>query len=178
MPPSSSSPTRSCDGTERDSDLIGGGSHVPVVVGPRLVAAELRSLIHGRRSCATVWLVSAPWTSLSSRRSIFGCCLSWSSCGLERRRMISLSVTDLPTAVWIARQITEAFPWDPSYTRPGRLLWPCRNQASGGDGHPGSPDCAAVTLAEWTCGEADWPDPSRMSGSHRHLWRSPPASSA
>ena len=30
----------------------------------------------------------------------------------ERRRLISLSVTDHPTAAWIARQITEAFPWD------------------------------------------------------------------
>src|SRR5258707_340838 len=32
------------------------------------------------------------------------------------------------------------------------------------------------TLAEWACGEADWLDPSRMSGSHRDLWRGPPAS--
>jgi transposase InsO family protein len=30
----------------------------------------------------------------------------------ERRRLISLSVTANPTAEWIARQITEAFPWD------------------------------------------------------------------
>ena len=30
----------------------------------------------------------------------------------ERRRLISLSVTDHPTADWIARQITDAFPWD------------------------------------------------------------------
>src|SRR6266436_6000812 len=30
----------------------------------------------------------------------------------ERRRLISLSVTDHPTAQWIARQITDAFPWD------------------------------------------------------------------
>jgi len=28
----------------------------------------------------------------------------------ERRRLISLSVTDHPTADWIARQLTEAFP--------------------------------------------------------------------
>jgi transposase InsO family protein len=31
---------------------------------------------------------------------------------LERRRLVSLSVTDHPTAEWIARQITNAFPWD------------------------------------------------------------------
>jgi transposase InsO family protein len=30
----------------------------------------------------------------------------------QRRRLISLSVTPNPTAEWIARQITEAFPWD------------------------------------------------------------------
>ena len=30
----------------------------------------------------------------------------------ERRCLISLSVTDHPTAEWIAQQITEAFPWD------------------------------------------------------------------
>jgi transposase InsO family protein len=30
----------------------------------------------------------------------------------ERRRLISLSVTDHPTAAWIARQLTDAFPWD------------------------------------------------------------------
>jgi transposase InsO family protein len=30
----------------------------------------------------------------------------------ERRRLISLSITDHPTAGWIARRITEAFPWE------------------------------------------------------------------
>ena len=30
----------------------------------------------------------------------------------ERRRLITLSVTANPTAEWIARQVTEAFPWD------------------------------------------------------------------
>ena len=99
----------------------------------------------------------------------------------ERRRLISLSVTDHPTAEWIARQITEAFPWDSAPTDLIRdrdaSLRPCRQAASCGDGHPGSPDCAALTLAEWPCGEADWLDPSRMPGSRRDLWRSPPAPS-
>jgi len=30
----------------------------------------------------------------------------------QRRRLISLTVTAHPTAAWIARQVTEAFPWD------------------------------------------------------------------
>jgi transposase InsO family protein len=30
----------------------------------------------------------------------------------ERRRLVSLSVTDHPTAEWVARQLTDAFPWD------------------------------------------------------------------
>jgi hypothetical protein len=90
----------------------------------------------------------------------------------ERRQLISLSVTNHPTAEWIARQINEAFPWDSAPT----LLRPCRYQTSSSDGHSGSPDCAAVTLAERTCGEADWLDPSRMPGSHRDLWRGPSAS--
>ena len=29
-----------------------------------------------------------------------------------RRRMVSISVTNYPTAEWIAGQVTEAFPWD------------------------------------------------------------------
>jgi transposase InsO family protein len=34
----------------------------------------------------------------------------------ERRRLISLCVTDHPTAEWIAQQITESFPWDEAPT--------------------------------------------------------------
>ena len=36
---------------------------------------------------------------------------------LERRELVWINVTQNPTAEWIARQLTEAFPWDtaPSY---------------------------------------------------------------
>lgn len=34
----------------------------------------------------------------------------------ERRRLVSPSVTDHPTAEWIAQQITEAFPWEEAPT--------------------------------------------------------------
>src|ERR1700692_734229 len=39
--------------------------------------------------------------------------------GHERRRIIHFDVTRNPTQVWLARQITEAFPWD---TAPRFLL--------------------------------------------------------
>jgi hypothetical protein len=31
---------------------------------------------------------------------------------LHRRDLVSINVTTNPTAEWVARQITEAFPWD------------------------------------------------------------------
>jgi hypothetical protein len=39
--------------------------------------------------------------------------------GHDRRRIIHFDVTQNPTQVWLARQITEAFPWD---TAPRFLL--------------------------------------------------------
>jgi hypothetical protein len=60
--------------------------------------------------------------------------------GHQRRQLISLSVTTNPTAEWIARQITDAFPWNeaPDYTHPGprRILRPRCHQASFCHGHP------------------------------------------
>ena len=37
----------------------------------------------------------------------------------ERRRIIHTAVTEHPTAAWLSRQVTEAFPWD---TAPRYLL--------------------------------------------------------
>ena len=39
--------------------------------------------------------------------------------GHERRKVIHFDITENPTQVWLARQITEAFPWD---TAPRFLL--------------------------------------------------------
>jgi putative transposase len=39
--------------------------------------------------------------------------------GHDRRKVIHLDVTQNPTQVWLARQMTEAFPWD---TAPRFLL--------------------------------------------------------
>jgi transposase InsO family protein len=47
---------------------------------------------------------------------------------LECRRLVSLAVTDHPTAEWIAQQITEAFPWDAA----PRYLVRDRDRAYGG----------------------------------------------
>ena len=38
---------------------------------------------------------------------------------LDRRDLVRIAVTTSPTAEWIARQITEAFPWD---FAPGYLI--------------------------------------------------------
>jgi transposase InsO family protein len=38
---------------------------------------------------------------------------------LDRRELVWISVTNSPTADWIARQITEAFPWD---SAPGYVI--------------------------------------------------------
>jgi hypothetical protein len=34
---------------------------------------------------------------------------------LDRRELVWINVTTIPTAEWIARQITEAFPWDDAH---------------------------------------------------------------
>ena len=95
----------------------------------------------------------------------------------ERQRLVSLSVTDHPTAEWIAQQITEAFPWDeapyPSHPRSRCSLRSCRQAATCKDGHPGSPDSAALALAEWPCGEVDRLDPSGVPRSRCDLGLGP-----
>jgi hypothetical protein len=95
----------------------------------------------------------------------------------ERRRLISLSVTDHPTAEWIARQITDAFPWDeaPDYMvrdhdRCYGHIVTKRLAAMGIRDHP-----IAIALAERACGKADRLDPLGMPRSHRRLRRGSPA---
>jgi hypothetical protein len=97
----------------------------------------------------------------------------------KRRRLVSLSVTDHPTAEWIARQITDSFPWceapdhlirdrDAAY---GRAV----SRRLAAMGIPGSSDRASIALAKQACGEADRGDPPGMRRSHRRLWRGPSA---
>ncbi len=53
---------------------------------------------------------------------------------LDRRDLVWINVTAHPTAEWIARQITEAFPTPTA----------CY-------GHPGQVYCTGLTMAEWPC---------------------------
>jgi hypothetical protein len=65
---------------------------------------------------------------------------------LDRRRLVWTNVTTNPTAEWIARQITEAFPWDqaPRYLLRDRdrsygAIVRCRLRAMGIRDHPTAP---------------------------------------
>jgi transposase InsO family protein len=81
----------------------------------------------------------------------------------ERRRLISLSVTDHPTAEWIAQQITEAFPW---HEAPNHLI----RDLDGAYGHAVTRRLAAMGIrdqpiapqAPWQNGHAE-----RLIGSIR-----------
>ena len=55
---------------------------------------------------------SLPWASATSHRHAHRIKLSERTGPLARRDLVWINVTPHPTADWIARQITEAFPWD------------------------------------------------------------------
>jgi hypothetical protein len=78
---------------------------------------------------------------------------------IDRRDLVLINVTANPTAEWIARQITEAFPGlhDP---RPRSDLWRRRHTPIASHGHSGQTDCSGLTLAEWLCRTADRIDPA------------------
>src|SRR5712671_5941660 len=85
---------------------------------------------------------------------------------LDRRDLVWISVTTNPTAEWIARQITEAFPWDgaPRYMirDRDRIYGAVVTRLSRGHGHSGQTDCTGLALAEWLCRTADRIDPARV----------------
>jgi hypothetical protein len=79
--------------------------------------------------------------------------------GHSRRRLIWFAATAHPTTEWLARQITEAFPWDGA---PNYLIRDndkgIRQRIQGphpSDGHPGSAHLVPRALAEWMCGTLD-----------------------
>jgi len=97
----------------------------------------------------------------------------------DRRKIVRFDVTRYPTAGWLARQVTDAFPWD---TAP-RYLLRDRDASYGQDfrkqvdamGIAEVVSAAPLTLAECICRTGDRFDSPRVSGSHRDLQRAPSA---
>jgi hypothetical protein len=83
---------------------------------------------------------------------------------LDRRDLVWINVTTNPTAEWVARQITEAFPWDggSGLYDPGSRsdLRYSRHTPIERHGDPGQAYRTGLTLAEWLCGTADRIDPA------------------
>jgi hypothetical protein len=76
------------------------------------------------------------------------------------------AVTEHPTAAWLSRQVTEAFPWDsaPRYLlRPRRIVWIRVSQPSQSNGHHGGNHGGTLTVAECLRRTCDRFYPSRMS---------------
>ena len=70
---------------------------------------------------------------------------------LDRRHLVWIGVTTNPTAEWVARQITEAFPWDgaPRYMirDRDRILRHCRHAPTACHGYPRQANCTGLALA-------------------------------
>src|SRR6476646_7536136 len=93
---------------------------------------------------------------------------------LDRRDLVWINVTTNPTAEWIARQITEAFPWDdaPQHLIRDRdriygTIVTRRLRAMGIRDKP----TARASPWQWLCRTADRIDPARVSGPFRRLGR-------
>jgi hypothetical protein len=93
--------------------------------------------------------------------------------GYDRRRVIHVAITQYPTQAWLARQMTEAFPWDtaPRYLLRDRdasygLIFRERVRAMGIKEVVTAP---RPPLAGRLCRAPHRLDPPRMFGSHHHL---------
>ena len=98
--------------------------------------------------------------------------------GHGRRQLLWFEVTRHPTAEWLARQITEAFPWAsaPAYLvrdndRAYGHVFTSRVRAMGIRDRPISP---GSPWQKWHCRTSDWHTASRVSGPNVHLQRSAP----
>ena len=93
---------------------------------------------------------------------------------LDRRHLIWVNVTTNPTADWIARQLSEAFPWNeaPQYViRDRDRIYGTVVTPFACHGHPGQAHRSGFALAEWLRRTADRIDPARMRGPFRRLGR-------
>jgi transposase InsO family protein len=66
----------------------------------------------GARFCVTTRRTLRPWTCLLSQPLASTLLYALIIVRLDRRQLVWIDVTQHPTAEWIARQLTEAFPWD------------------------------------------------------------------
>src|SRR5439155_21094319 len=66
----------------------------------------------GAPSCVTIHRTSQPWIYSLPRPLGFDLLYAFIIVRLARRDLVWINVTSHPTADWIARQITEAFPWN------------------------------------------------------------------
>ena len=98
---------------------------------------------------------------------------------LDRRELVWIAVTRNPTADRIARQLTEAFPWDsaPAYLSEIGTAPSVQSFASGCvQWASGTNLCISFALAERICRATDWVYSPRMSRSRDHWRRSTPPS--
>jgi hypothetical protein len=99
--------------------------------------------------------------------------------GHGRRQLLWFEVTRHPTAEWLGRQITEAFPWAsaPAYLvrdndRAYGLVFTSRVRAIG---HPRPTDLVSIALAKFVCRASDWYRAARVPGPGADLRRGAPA---
>src|SRR5712671_6999550 len=89
---------------------------------------------------------------------------------LDRRDLVWIGVTTNPTAEWVARQITESFPWDgaPRYMirDRDRIYGTVVTRRLRAMGYPRQANCSGLALAEQLCRTADRIDPARVFGPH------------
>ena len=90
--------------------------------------------------------------------------------GHDRRNLLWFEVTRHPTAQWLARQITEAFPWAsaPAYRAYGHVFR-SRVRAMGIRDRPIT-DFARIAMAKCVCGASDWHGAARLLGPDAGLW--------
>jgi hypothetical protein len=90
--------------------------------------------------------------------------------GHGRRQLLWFEVTRHPTAEWLARQITEAFPWA---SAPAYLV---RDNDRHGYSRPA--DLAWIALAKWLCGTLNRHIAPRVPGPNRHFQRGTPTANS
>ena len=97
---------------------------------------------------------------------------------LDRRDLVWIAVTRSPTAEWVARQITEAFPWDsaPQYLVRDRdrvFGSPVRHRLRAMGAR--QTHCTSLAVAERFCRTIDWVHSPRVPGPHDRPRRGSPA---